>query len=89
MIDLPAGSVGTITRNVFVQGPNKENHSAMITVAAEQRENPSRGLSISGNTASLSPGVAWSTVFVADWSHEPLSIGTNQLGKGIRTFETR
>jgi hypothetical protein len=89
MIDLPAGSVGTITRNVFVQGPDKENHSAMITVAAEARENPSRGLSIAGNTASLAPGVNWSTVFVADWSHEPLAIGTNQLGKGIRTFETR
>lgn len=89
MIDLPAGSVGTITRNMFVQGPNKENHSAMITVAAEQRENPSRGLSISGNTASLAPGVSWSTVFVADWSHEPLAIGANTLGKGIKTFETR
>ena len=89
MIDLPAGSVGTITRNVFVQGPDKENHSAMITVAAEARENPSRGLSISGNTASLAPGVSWSTAFVADWSHEPLAIGANTLGKGIRAFETR
>lgn len=89
MIDLPAGAVGTITRNVFVQGPNKENHSAMITVAAEARENPSRGLSIAGNTASLAPGVSWSTIFVADWSHEPLAIGRNQLGKGIATFETR
>ncbi|MGE0776018.1 MAG: right-handed parallel beta-helix repeat-containing protein, partial [Sphingomonadaceae bacterium] len=58
MIDLPAGSVGTITRNMFVQGPNKENHSAMITVAAEARENSSRGLSIAGNTASLAPGVS-------------------------------
>jgi hypothetical protein len=89
MIDLPAGSVGTITRNMFVQGPDKENHSAMITVAAEARDNPSRGLSIIGNTASLAPGVSWSTVFVADWSHEPLAIGANTLGKGIRTFETR
>ena len=89
MIDLPAGAVGTITRNVFVQGPDKENHSAMITVAAEARENRSQGLSISGNTASLAPGVSWSTVFVADWSHEPLAIGANTLGKGIKTFETR
>lgn len=89
MIDLPAGSVGTITRNVFVQGPNKENHSAMITVAAEARENPSRGLSISGNTASLAPGVTWTTVFVADWSHEPLAIGPNTLGKGISSFQQR
>ena len=37
MIDLCAGSVGSITDNVFVQGKDKENHSAMITVAAEAR----------------------------------------------------
>jgi len=89
MIDLSAGAVGTIARNVFVQGPDKENHSAMITVAAEARDNPSQGLSISGNNASLAPGVTWTTVFVADWSHEPLAIGANTLGKGIKTFETR
>ena len=89
MIDLPAGAIGTIARNMFVQGLDKENHSAMITVAAEARENPSHGLAVSGNTASLAPGVSWSTVFVADWSHEPLAVGANQLGKGIRAFETR
>jgi hypothetical protein len=89
MIDLSAGAVGTITRNMFVQGADKENHSAMITVAPEARENPSQGLSISGNTASLAPGVSWSTVFVADWSHEPLAIGANTLGKGITAFQTR
>lgn len=89
MIDLPAGSVGTITRNTMVQGPNKENHSALIAVAAEARDNPSRGLSILGNSASLASGVTWSTVFVADWSHEPLAIGANTLGNGVRTFETR
>lgn len=89
MIDLSAGAVGTITRNVFVQGPNKENHSAMITVAPEARDNPSQGLRIFDNTASLAPGVRWSTVFVADWSHEPLAIGANRLGKGITSFQTR
>ncbi len=89
MIDLSAGSIGTIARNVFVQGTNKENHSAMITVAAETRDNPSRGLVIADNTASLAPGVSWSTVFVADWSHEPLAFGANKLGKGIKAFETR
>lgn len=89
MIDLCAGSTGTIARNVFVQGTDKENHSAMVTVAAETRDNPSRGLAISGNRASLAPGVSWTTVFVADWSHEPLAIGANTLGKGIRAFETR
>ena len=89
MIDLSAGSIGRIARNVFVQGTDKENHSAMITVAAETRDNPSRGLAIADNTASLAPDVSWSTVFVADWSHEPLAIGANKLGKGIRAFETR
>ena len=89
MIDLPAGSVGSIARNVFVQGADKENHSALIAVAAEARDNRSRGLAIADNTASLAPAVTWTTVFVADWSHEPLAIGANKLGKGIRAFETR
>lgn len=89
MIDLPAGATGTIERNVFVQGANKENHSAFIAVAAEVRDNPSQGLTISGNNAALAPAVRWSTVFVADWSHEPLSISGNALGKGIVLFEKR
>lgn len=89
MIDLPAGAVGSIARNIFVQGANKENHSTFIAVAAEARDNPSQGLAIAGNSASLAPGVPWSTVFVADWSHEPLAIGSNALGKGIRPFERR
>ncbi len=89
MIDLSAGAQGTISGNVFVQGKNKENHSALIAVAAEARDHPSAGLSISGNDASLAPGVSWSTVFVADWSHEPLKIGTNTFGAGIKPFEAR
>jgi hypothetical protein len=89
MIDLPNGSVGAITGNEFVMGRDKENHSAMITVAAEARANPSAGLSIAGNTASRAPGVTFPTVFVADWSHEPLKIGANTLGSGIRAFEPR
>ena len=89
MIDLSGGGVGTIARNVFVQGANKENHSAFITVAPEARHNPSAGLVVADNTASISPGVGWSPVFVADWSHEPLAIGKNNLGKGIRPFEQR
>ena len=89
MIDLPAGAVGTITRNIFVQGRDKENHSTFIAIAAEARENPSQGLAISGNNASLAPGVTWPTVFVADWSHEPLAIGANALGQGIARFQQR
>jgi hypothetical protein len=89
MIDLPAGSTGLIARNIFVQGKGKENHSALIAVAAETRDHPSAGLAIAGNSASLAPGVTWSTIFVADWSHEPLKLGANTLGAGIKPFETR
>jgi hypothetical protein len=89
MIDLPEGATGMIARNTFVQGRDKENHSAFIAVAAEQRSHPSAGLSIAGNDASFAPGVSWGSVFVADWSHEPLKLGANKLGAGIRPFETR
>jgi hypothetical protein len=89
MIDLSAGAQGTISGNTFVQGKNKENHSAMITVAPESRDNPSAGLVVANNDASLAPGVPWSTVLVADWSREPLKIGPNKLGAGIKPFETR
>ena len=89
MIDLPAGSVGLIARNEFVQGKGKENHSAFIAVAAEARDNRSAGLRIEGNLASLAPGAPLNPVFVADWSQEKLTIGTNKLGAGIRPFETR
>ncbi len=89
MIDLPAGSVGLIARNEFVQGRAKENHSALIAVAAEARDNPSAGLRIEANTASLAPGAPPNPVFVADWSRERLAIGANKLGAGIKPFETR
>lgn len=89
MIDLPGGAVGRIAGNTFVQGPNKENHSAFITVAAEGVANPSRGLVIEDNTASMSPGVSWPSDFVADFSHEQLAIRNNKLGKGLTLFEQR
>lgn len=89
MVDLCAGSVGQVTGNMFVQGKDKENHSALITVAAEERLHRSAGLVISGNRASQAPGADWPTVFVADWSHEPLRIGTNTLSARIKPFEQR
>lgn len=88
MIDLPAGAIGTIAGNAFVQGRDKENYSAMIAVAAEARAHPSRGLTITDNDATLGAG-ANNTVFVADWSHEPLRVSANRLGAGIKPFETR
>ena len=89
MIDLPAGSVGVIARNEFIQGKGKENHSALIAVAAEARDNSSAGLRIESNTASLAPGAPLNPVFVANWSRDRLAIGSNKLGPGIRPFETR
>lgn len=89
MIDLPSGSAGRIANNLFVQGRDKENYSALIAVAAEERRNPSRGLAIEANRASLPPGLDRRSVFVADWSGEALAIGTNALGPGLIRFEKR
>jgi Right handed beta helix region len=89
MIDLPNGAVGSIARNVFVQGASKENYSAFITVAPEGRQQSSVGLSISANEASIAPGVDRETVFLADWSGDKIALGANRLGRGLKPFERR
>ncbi|HLZ79076.1 MAG TPA: right-handed parallel beta-helix repeat-containing protein [Sphingomonas sp.] len=89
IVDLCAGSTGLVARNIMVQGPDKENHSGYIVVAAEERTNPSAGLTIAGNTATMAPGATYPTTFVIDFSHEPLKIGTNTLGKGVTPFSMR
>ena len=89
MIDLPAGASGRIAGNWFVQGKDKENHSAFIAVAAEGRVNSSAGLVIEGNDARFAPGVSWGSTFVADWSGDALTIGANALGEGLKRFERR
>ena len=89
MIDLPSGSVGRIANNMLIQGRDKENYSALIAVAAEERKNPSRGLVIEGNRATLPAGMDRKSVFVADWSGEALAIGANELGAGLTRFEKR
>jgi hypothetical protein len=89
MIDLPAGSIGSITNNMFVQGQSKENYSAFIAVGAEQRVNPSAGLVISGNDARFAAGVDRSSTFVADWTHEPLKISANRLAPGLKLSDRR
>lgn len=89
MIDLPSGSVGRIANNLFVQGRDKENYSAFIAVAAEERKHPSRGLVIEANRASLPADMGRKSVFVADWSGEALAIGANELGAGLARFEKR
>lgn len=89
MIDLPAGAIGQITNNWFVQGQSKENYSAFIAVGAEGKLHPSDGLEIAGNDARLAPAVRRNTVFVADWSGAQLSIADNTLGQGLKAFERR
>jgi len=89
MIDLPAGSIGQITNNWFVQGRDKENYSAFIAVAAEGKKNTSDGLRIAGNDARIAPGINRSTTFVADWSGDRLAIGENKLGAGLQRYERR
>lgn len=89
MIDLPAGAVGTISHNEFVQGRSKENYSAFIAVGAETINHPSAGLTVSANKASLAPGIQRTSTFVADWTHEAIRLSGNQLGTGLKPYDQR
>ena len=89
MIDLPEGSRGLITHNTFVQGPDKENHSGMVVIAAEAKTYRSGGLRIEDNDASLAPRAPTNPAFVANLSGEELAVGANRLGAGIRMYEVR
>lgn len=89
MIDLPAGATGLIARNTFVQGADKENWTGFIVVAAEAQDNPSAGLTVRDNVASLAPGAKRSPSWVADYSGDRLDVAGNQLGEGIKAFESR
>ncbi|MEZ5710572.1 MAG: right-handed parallel beta-helix repeat-containing protein [Blastomonas sp.] len=89
MIDLPAGATGEIAGNLFVQGEDKENWSAFIAIAAEDKEHSSSGLSVHDNDARLANGVSRNTWFVADWSGDRLALGQNRLGKGLTPFQKR
>ena len=89
MIDLSNGATGTIARNVFVQGADKENYSAFIMVAPEGREHDSTGLTVAGNIAELVPGLRRSTSFLADSSGDRLNLADNRLDPQIRPFERR
>lgn len=89
MIDLPWGANGAILRNVFVQGQDKENYSAFIALAGEGDENSPSRLAVTGNTASLVPGLTRRTVFLADWSGSPVRLDANRLGAQITPSERR
>ena len=88
MIDLPNGSTGMITGNIFVQGAHKENYSGMIVVAAEGKKHKSRGLVVAGNDASLAPG-AKATTFLVDFSGDGVDLEANKLAPRIASFEAR
>lgn len=88
MIDLSNGATGTIARNTFVQGRNKENYSALIFVGPEGATNSSEGLSIVENDVSLAPG-ARATTFVADRSGAGIRIENNRLGPQITRYARR
>jgi hypothetical protein len=89
MIDLPGGASGRIANNWFVQGQDKENWSAFITVAPEGRQYSSAGLVIEGNDARFAPGVSRETTFVANWTDEAVQIGANRLAPGIKRTDRR
>ncbi|KFG89188.1 hypothetical protein BV98_003015 [Sphingobium herbicidovorans NBRC 16415] len=89
MIDLSNGASGEISRNEMVQGRNKDNYSAFITVAPEGREHDSSGLSIAGNSASFVPGLQRNSSFVANFTDDIVKIGPNRLASGIRQADRR
>ncbi len=89
MVDLSGGATGTIARNIFVQGKDKENYSAFIMVAAEGVAHSSDGLAITDNEAALAPGLNRSTSFVADASGDRIRIENNRLAPKIARFEKR
>jgi hypothetical protein len=88
MIDVSVGATGLIARNTFVNGAGKENYSTMIAVNPEGETNPSAGLVVENNDASLAPGVRYTTVFVGNWGDKPV-VRNNRLGPGIKAVEVR
>jgi hypothetical protein len=89
MIDLANGATGRIERNLFVQGADKENYSAFISIAPEGVEHSSNGLVIAGNEAMLVPGLRRRTAFVADASGDRIALADNRLDPLIAPLERR
>lgn len=89
MIDLPAGSVGRIADNWFVQGRDKENYSAFIALGAEDLLHPSDGLQVVNNEARFVPGLNRQTTFFADWTGSRIVMQGNKIAAGIKQYEQR
>lgn len=89
MIDLPAGSVGRIAKNWFVQGRDKENYSAFIALGAEDLLHSSDGLRVEFNEARFVPGLKRRSVFLANWSGGRVVMQGNRLMDGLTQHEQR
>jgi hypothetical protein len=89
MIDLPAGAVGSIANNWFVQGKSKENYSAFIALGAEDSIHNSDGLQVVNNEARFVPGVRRQSAFVADWTGASVTMKGNRLAAGLTPYERR
>jgi len=89
MIDLPAGSVGRIADNWFVQGRDKENYSAFIALGAEDLLHGSDGLEVVNNEARFVPGLQRQSVFFADWTGSRIVMQGNKLAPGLKQYQQR
>ncbi len=89
MIDLPAGSIGRIADNWFVQGRDKENYSAFIALGAEDLLHSSDGLEVTNNQARFVPGLQRGSVFLADWTASRIVMQGNKLAAGLTPYEQR
>ena len=89
MIDLSNGASGVIRGNEMVQGKDKDNWSAFITVAPEGREHSSAGLVIEGNKAGFVPGLERGSAFVANFTDDAVQIGRNELAPSMKVKDRR
>lgn len=89
MIDLSNGATGTISGNEMVQGKDKDNWSAFITVAPEGREHSSAGLVIEGNKTGFVPGLDRNSTFVANFTDDAVRIGQNRLAPTMKVSDRR
>lgn len=89
MIDLPAGSVGRIADNWFVQGRDKENYSAFIALGAEHLLHSSDGLEVVNNEARFVPGLSRKSAFLADWTASRVVMRGNKLAAELKQYEQR
>ncbi len=89
MIDLSNGASGLIRGNEMVQGKDKDNWSAFITIAPEGREHDSSGLVIEGNKAGFVPGLERGSSFVANFTDDAVKIGANELAPSMKVKDRR